>query len=49
MQTEYLDYVAQLKARDGGAPTLTASRRFEPYLLSPWQTPDGNWPGPGNP
>lgn len=44
MQVEYKDYVDQLIARDGGAPTLTASRRGEPYLLSPWQTPD-TFPG----
>ena len=46
MQTEYLDYVAQLIARDGGAPTLNMGRRFEPYLLSPWNVQDANFPGP---
>jgi hypothetical protein len=45
MQTEYKDYVAQLIARDGGAPTLNMGRRFEPYLLSPWNVQDANWPG----
>ena len=45
MQTEYLDYVQQLIARDGGAPTLNAGRRYNPYLISPWNVPDGNWPG----
>lgn len=46
MQVEYLDYVAQLIARDGGAPTLNMGRRFEPYLLSPWNVQDANYPGP---
>jgi len=45
MQVEYRDYVEQLKARDGGAPTLNMGRRFEPYLLSPWNVQDANWPG----
>ena len=46
MQVEYRDYVAQLIARDGGAPTLNMGRRFEPYLLSPWNVQDANYPGP---
>lgn len=45
MQTEYKDYVAQLMARDGGAATLNMGRRFEPYLLSPWNVQDANFPG----
>src|SRR6185437_13837938 len=45
MQVEYRDYVEQLKGRDGGAPTLNMGRRFEPYLLSPWNVQDANWPG----
>lgn len=45
MQQEYLDYVGQLIARDGGAPTLSMGRRFQPYLIGSWQVPDGNWPG----
>lgn len=45
MQTEYKDYVAQLIGRDGGAPTLNMGRRFEPYLLSPWNVQDANYPG----
>jgi len=45
MQVEYRDYVAQLIARDGGAPTLNMGRRFEPYLLSPWNVQDANYPG----
>lgn len=45
MQVEYRDYVSQLIARDGGAPTLNMGRRFEPYLLSPWNVQDANYPG----
>jgi hypothetical protein len=45
MQSETVDYIGQLIARDGGAPTLNAGRRFQPYLIGSWQVPDGNWPG----
>jgi hypothetical protein len=45
MQSEAQDYIMQLIARDGGAPTLNAGRRFQPYLIGSWQVPDGNWPG----
>lgn len=45
LQTEALDYIQQLIARDGGAGTLTMGRRLSPYLLTPAQVPDGNWPG----
>jgi hypothetical protein len=45
MQVEYRDYVQQLIGRDGGAPTLNMGRRFEPYLLSPWNVQDANYPG----
>lgn len=45
MQTEYLDYCQQLIGRDGGAPTLTMGRRFNPYLLSPFNVQDANYPG----
>jgi hypothetical protein len=45
MQSEAVDYIGQLIARDGGAPTLNAGRRFQPYLIGSWQVPDGNWPG----
>lgn len=44
MQTEYLDYVSQLIARDGGAPTLTMSRRYTPYLLNAFNVQDANFP-----
>lgn len=45
MQMEFTDYLSQLIARDGGAPTLNMGRRFQPYLIGSWQVPDGNWPG----
>lgn len=45
MQKEAQDYISQLISRDGGAPTLSAGRRHDPYLLSPWNTQDGNFPG----
>lgn len=45
MQMEFTDYLSQLIARDGGAPTLNMGRRFQPYLIGSWMTPDGNWPG----
>lgn len=44
LQQEYLDYVAQLIARDGGAPTLSVGKRLYPYLLSPWNVQDANYP-----
>lgn len=44
MQTEYLDYVSQLIARDGGASTLTMGRRYNPYLIGTWQVQDGFYP-----
>lgn len=44
MQTEYLDYVSQLIARDGGAPTLTMGKRYNPYLIGTWQVQDGFYP-----
>jgi hypothetical protein len=45
MQTEALDYIQQLIGRDGGAPTLTMGRRYNPYLLTPANVQDGNYPG----
>lgn len=45
LQTEALDYVQQLIARDGGAPTLMMGRRYSPYLLSPFNIQDSNFPG----
>lgn len=45
LQTEALDYIQQLIARDGGAPTLTMGRRFNNYLVTPFNVQDGNFPG----
>jgi len=47
MQKEYLDYVDRLKARDGGAQTLSLSPRPYPLLIGPGNVQDGNWPGTG--
>lgn len=44
-QTEALDYIQQLIARDGGAPTLTMGRKFGNYLITPFNVQDGNFPG----
>jgi hypothetical protein len=49
MQTEYLDYVAQLIARDGGAPTLSMKKRVFPLFITPANVADGFWPGPTGP
>ena len=49
MQTEYVDYVQQLIARDGGAPTLSMRRRTYPMFITPANVPDGFWPGPTGP
>jgi hypothetical protein len=49
MQTEYVDYVQQLVARDGGAPTLNMRRRQFPLFITPANVPDGYWPGPTGP
>lgn len=45
MQIEYNDYVQQLIGRDGGAPTLSMGKRWQPYLLSPYNVQDANFPG----
>lgn len=45
MQMEYSDYMSQLIARDGGAPTLRTGRRYSPYLLTTWNVQDANFPG----
>lgn len=47
LQQEANDYVNRLAARDGGSPDLTLGRRqnIDDYLISPWNAPDGNWPG----
>ncbi len=44
MQMEYLDYVQQLIARDGGAPTLNMRGKIYPLLISPSQVQDGYYP-----
>ncbi len=43
-QAEYLDYVRGIKARDGGARTLSMSPRFQPYLLTSANVQDGYYP-----
>jgi hypothetical protein len=47
LQAEANDYIARLAARDGGSPDLTlgARRNANDYLLTPWNAPDGNYPG----
>lgn len=45
MQQEYIDYVSRLKARDGGMPDLSMTRRTFPYLISSANVADGFWPG----
>lgn len=37
------------QGRDGGSPTLDMARRRFPIFISPASTPDGYFPGPGNP
>ena len=48
MQQEYIDYVSQLTARDGGSPDLYLNRRSGPFLIGTQSVQDGFWPGPGN-
>lgn len=48
MQNRWVDYVQRLIARDGAAPTLAITKRWDSLLISPNQVQDGNWPGPGN-
>lgn len=45
LQLEYTDYVNQLIARDGGAPTLRASKTAASVLLTSWNVQDANYPG----
>jgi len=44
MQSNWIDYVNRLKARDGAAPTLRISRRPTSILISPANIQDGNFP-----
>lgn len=45
LQLEYTEYVKQLMARDGGAPTLHMSQRPSSVLLTAWNVQDNNYPG----
>lgn len=46
-QQEYIDYVAQLIGRNGGAPDLSLSPRpLRTILLGPFNVVDGYFPGP---
>ena len=45
LQFEYSEYVSQLISRDGGAPTLRASKRPASVLLTSWNVQDSNYPG----
>lgn len=45
IQQEYNDFVSREKARDGGMPDLTTTRRKFPWLLSSANVADGNFPG----
>lgn len=47
-KNDWIDYVEQLAAKDGGAKTLSLARRPDPFLISPWQIQDGSWPGTSN-
>lgn len=42
----WADAVGRLESRQGGAPTLSLSRRVYNPLIGPWQVQDGNFPGP---
>jgi hypothetical protein len=46
LQAEWQDYGDRKYANDGGAKTLSLSSLRAGMLLSPYQIPDGNWPGP---
>jgi hypothetical protein len=46
LQAEYIDFVHARMAHDGGMPILGLQRRVYPYLLTPMQVQDGNFPGP---
>src|SRR5215471_3535461 len=45
LQMEHTEYVSQLIARDGGAPTLRAAKHPASVLLSSWNVQDANFPG----
>ena len=44
-QSEYVDYVNRLKARDGGMKTLSMNKRRLPLLITSAQIQDGYFPG----
>lgn len=44
LQQESLDFVNREKARDGGMPDLSMTRRKFPYLLGPQNVQDGSFP-----
>ena len=44
--TDYEVYVERLKARNGGAPTLSLVPTSIPFLISTNNVQDGNFPGP---
>jgi hypothetical protein len=46
LQNRWVDYVEQLIARDGAAPTLALVKRARSILVSSYQVQDGNFPGP---
>ena len=46
IQAEYVDFVQRAKARDGGMPDLSLTRRKFPYLITSANVQDGNFPGP---
>jgi len=49
MKNDWIDYVKQLRARDGAAPTLTLTKRVHPIFISPANVQDGFFPGPVGP
>lgn len=47
-QAEYIDYVRQLSARDGGAKILNMAPIFSPFLIGSYNVSDGNYPAGGS-
>lgn len=45
LQSEYNDFVNREKARDGGMPDLSLTRRRQPYLITSANVQDGFFPG----
>lgn len=46
LQGRWTDYVDQLIAKDGAAPTLQLAKRVSPIFISPANVQDGFFPGP---